>query len=197
MPRKKSPQSDRYHHGNLRAALLVTARQLLEENGVSALNLREIARRVGVTAPSAYHHFSGLEAIATALAELGFEELAQQMEAAPTNEKGRLMPSGLAYIAFARSNPALYRLMFGERFAAKFVDSDSLKMLRLRAYERVKSGLEKRVSTESIAPGALFLWSLIHGLALLTIDGQLRHEADPEAMIISVLRLAGTGLPPS
>jgi AcrR family transcriptional regulator len=58
-----------YHHGDLRQHLLSTARQLLEERGSAALTLREVARRVGVAAPSAYHHFASFDALAATLAK--------------------------------------------------------------------------------------------------------------------------------
>jgi len=192
-----SKTAGRYHHGNLRAALLCVARELLEEGGPGALNLREIARRVGVSAPSAYHHFESLDAIAVALAEKGFAELAEQFEAAPTNEKGRLAPAGSAYIAFARANPGLYRLMFGEGFRAASQKNDMVRSLRERLYQRLKRGLEQRLPAEQAPTAALFLWSLVHGLTLLIIDGQVEPGSDPDAMIESVLRLAGAGLPTS
>ncbi|WP_337267464.1 TetR/AcrR family transcriptional regulator [Oryzifoliimicrobium ureilyticus] len=187
----------RYHHGDLRAALLRQARALLEAEGPAALSMREIARRVGVAAPSAYHHFPGLDAIAVALAEEGFAELAQRLDTAPTNDKGQLAGTGLAYVRFALDNPGLYRMMFGEGFTASSQEGQSLKQLRQRAYERVLSGLRKRLPEEEVETAALFLWSLVHGLSLLMVDGRIERPDDSEAMIMSVLRLAGTGLPSS
>lgn len=197
MPAPATPVRDVYHHGDLRRALLGAARALLEESGPAALNLREIARRVGVSAPSAYHHFASLDAIAEALAEQGFTELTEQLETAPINFKGQLAPMGMAYIAFARANPGLYRLMFGEGFRRASKEGLAVYALRKRAYERTLTNLQKRLPAEEAPAAALFLWSLTHGLALLMIDGQIESSADPEAMISSVLRLAGTGIPPA
>lgn len=197
MPPLATRADVRYHHGDLRKALLDAARALLEERGPAALSLREIARRVGVSAPSAYHHFASLDAIAVALAEQGFTELTDQLEAAPANAEGQLAPTGHAYIAFARANPGLYRLMFGEGFRDASRGSQAVRALRDRAYERVIAGLRNRLPADELAIAALFLWSLAHGLALLMIDGQVDAGADAEAMIRSVLRLAGVGLPPS
>jgi len=187
----------RYHHGDLRNALLEAGRALLEEGGPTALSIREIARRVGVSAPAAYHHFSGLDDIAVALAERGFGELAARLQAAPSNAKGQLAPAGMAYVAFARDNPGLYRLMFGEGFKGAFSAHDRIRALRSDAYEVIKTGLSRRLPTEEIGTAALFLWSLTHGLALLMIDGQFDPGADPEALVAAVLRLSGKGLPTS
>ncbi|SEE88952.1 transcriptional regulator, TetR family [Rhizobiales bacterium GAS191] len=195
MPRASADATFRYHHGDLRRALLDAARGLLEESGASALNLREIARRVGVSAPSAYHHFASLEAIAVALAEQGFAELAERLESAPTNAKGRLAPTGQAYIGFARANPGLYRLMFGEGFRMASDGSEAVRALRQRAYEKVTAGLQRRLPPDEVPAAALFLWALTHGLSLLMIDGQVDPGDDPQVMVESVLRLAGSGIP--
>ena len=118
MATRRPPSSGPYHHGNLRNALLAAARDLLEERGPSSLGLREIARRVGVSAPSAYHHFPSLDAIAVGLAEQGAAEMAQCLKVPASGDKSRLLRIGEAYVGFARANPALYRLMFGEGFPA-------------------------------------------------------------------------------
>ncbi|WP_158818635.1 TetR/AcrR family transcriptional regulator [Methylocapsa sp. S129] len=197
MPSPATRADDRYHHGDLRKALLNAARTLLEERGPAALSLRELARRVGVSAPSVYHHFSSLDAIAVALAEQGFTELTEGLEAAPIHAEGQLAPTGHAYIAFARANPGLYRLMFGEGFRDASKGSQAVHALRERAYEKVVAGLRTRLPADELPVAALFLWSLAHGLALLMIDRQVDAGADAEAVIRSVLRLAGVGLPPS
>ncbi|TIX92292.1 TetR/AcrR family transcriptional regulator [Rhizobium sp. P44RR-XXIV] len=187
----------RYHHGDLRNALLEAGRALLEEGGPAALSIREIARRVGVSAPAAYHHFSGLDDIAVALAERGFAELAERLQAAPSNAKGQLGPAGMAYVGFARDNPGLYRLMFGEGFRGAFAADERVRALRSDAYEVLKTGLSKRVPASEVSTAALFLWSLTHGLSLLMIDGQFDPGADPDTLVAAVLRLSGKGLPTS
>ena len=99
-----------YHHGNLRAALLAAGRQALEANGPASLSLRGLARAAGVAAPSVYNHFASLEALTLALAEEGFSEIGAALSGAGQDP----MSVGLAYLGFARCNPGLYRLMFGE-----------------------------------------------------------------------------------
>jgi AcrR family transcriptional regulator len=172
-------------------------RALLEEGGPSALNLREIARRVGVSAPSAYHHYPNLEAIAVALAAQGFAQMIELLQSAPTNERGKLTPAGEAYIAFARANPGLYRLMFGDGFHSASDANGEVRAMRQRAYEVVAESLQKRLPATEVPIAALFLWSLVHGLALLLIDGQLDSGGNPTVIIQKVLRMAGTGLPKS
>ncbi|RUM18055.1 TetR/AcrR family transcriptional regulator [Rhizobium vallis] len=187
--------STRYHHGNLRPTLLSVARALLEEGGPQALSLREIGRRAGVSAPAAYHYFSSLDALAAALAEQGFAELSEEIDAALAGPRRHLLAGGIAYVAFARANPGLYRLMFGEGFQAYSKGNEAIGASRMRVYRQMKEDLEKRLAPEKVANAALFLWSLTHGLALLTIDGQIEPGVDPDARVAEVLKLAGLGLP--
>jgi AcrR family transcriptional regulator len=93
-----------YRHGNLPAALRGAARQILDENGLQAVGLRETARRVGVSATAAYRHFTSKDDLLASVAAEGFRELAAAMEGA-TRGPNLLTRAGLAYIEFAHQNP--------------------------------------------------------------------------------------------
>lgn len=194
-PRRKKPPKP-YHHGDLRNALLKAAREVLEERGPSFLGLREVSRRVGVSAPSAYHHFPSRDALALGLAEQGALEMAKALMVKPGLGNDTLLPYGEAYVAFARANPALYRLMFGEGFPAVSQYSEAVRELRQRSYGIMKSALEKRLPQEAAPIAGLFLWALVHGLGLLLIDGQLENNEPPKDLVHQILRMAGTGLNP-
>ena len=194
MPPRPPSSSDGYHHGDLRNALLKAARKLLEERGPSSLALREIARRVGVSAPSAYHHFPNLDAIAVALAEQGAAEMAECLTALPSGNKSKLLRIGEAYVAFARANPALYRLMFGEGFPIASRSGQAVRDLRQKARDTIKSALAHRVPQADLSIAGLFLWSVVHGLALLVIDGQINPEEDAGDIVLRVLQLSGKAL---
>src|SRR5918999_4340975 len=105
-----------YHHGNLRRALLDEALATIRAEGVNALTLREIAARVGVSRTALYRHFADKRALLTALATEGFRTLREQLVAA-WEEGGRgdaaFRAMGVAYVRFAVTNPAHYRVMFG------------------------------------------------------------------------------------
>lgn len=168
---------------------------LLEEAGPAALNLREIARRAGVAAPSAYHHFASRDALAVELATQGFRELAAALAAIAPDPDGRLRAVGRAYIGFARANPGLYRLMFGEGFPTDSAALTETRALRSQAFGIVKVALARRLPPEKVDTAALFLWSLVHGLALLIIDGQAPQDDGVETMVDAVLALSATGIP--
>src|ERR1700754_291426 len=82
-PARKRPSRRTYHHGDLRRTLISTALALVEEQDVSILTLREVARRAGVTHSAPYHHFPTKDALLAALAEDGFRVLyTEQLQAA-------------------------------------------------------------------------------------------------------------------
>ncbi|TMV91354.1 TetR/AcrR family transcriptional regulator [Thioclava sp. BHET1] len=166
----------KYHHGNLRAALLAAARQALEANGPASLSLRALARAVGVAAPSVYNHFAGLEALTLALAQDGFAELAASLESARHDP----LEVGLAYLAFARSNPGLYRLMFGEGRRDDSAEGAELREQRKAAFAPILALVGSREM-------ALHDWALVHGLASLVIDGQVPLGDDPDAQLRAIL----------
>ena len=106
----------RYHHGNLRAALLARAEHKLVRGGVHTLSLRELARDVGVSHGAPREHFRNKQALLEALAETGFDRLGHELEAAKTTSQGsfteRLTVFAQTYVRFASRQPALLDLMF-------------------------------------------------------------------------------------
>jgi AcrR family transcriptional regulator len=106
----------RYHHGNLRAALLARAEHKLSREGAHTLSLRELARDVGVSHGAPREHFPNKQALLDALAETGFQRLGQELEATMASNHGsfteRLTVFAQTYVRFASRQPALLDLMF-------------------------------------------------------------------------------------
>jgi AcrR family transcriptional regulator len=86
-------EKPRYHHGDLRAALLGAAMELLEEDD-GGLSLRAVARRAGVSATAPYRHFADKEALESELAAQGFADLGRRLGAAAPRSAS-LEPTGL------------------------------------------------------------------------------------------------------
>ena len=114
MSEAKSADHRPYHHGDLRRALVDAARRLLEAEGPTALSLRAVAREAGVSPAAPYHHFKDKAELLDAVAHEGWEMLQTAMADAKTKTEGRqqLSALGIAYVCFARDNPALYRVMY-------------------------------------------------------------------------------------
>jgi AcrR family transcriptional regulator len=175
MPRSNAT----YHHGDLRAACVSAALELLEEHGEGALSLRAVARRAGVSPAAPYRHYADREALVSAVAAEGYRELAQRLAAAhpaPSTPE-QLARVAVAYVQFALERPALFRLMFGEPCDR---DNDA----RVAATEAVSLYLRELVTrsfpggdADALAPA---MWALVHGLAYLHLDGKL-HAPTPSA----------------
>ncbi|MES2444109.1 MAG: TetR/AcrR family transcriptional regulator [Pseudomonadota bacterium] len=176
-----------YHHGDLRAALIEAGLRLLAERSADAIGLREAARAVGVSATAVYRHFPDKGAFLAALAAEGLRQLgaAQRAaaEAAGGGDRG-FAATGAAYVRFAVANPALFRLAFsasgaGPKWAPGdwHAENDAARLLRENA-ERLSAGEAAARRT------ALRAWGLVHGLALLILDGQVVIEdAEIDAVV--------------
>src|SRR5919106_2070042 len=116
-PVAKTPRNpQRYHHGSLRAALVESAAQLAAERGHTAVSLREVARRAGVSQAAPYHYFHGKAALFAAVAEEGFRLLeltqATALAQAPEDANERLAALAASYVRFALDRPHYFRVMF-------------------------------------------------------------------------------------
>jgi len=189
-----------YHHGDLRHALTAAAAKLVESDGVDALTLRELARRVGVSHAAPAHHFTDKAGLLAELAADGFESLARRLTECTgrrTTGAKRLRDVGRAYIAFARKQPGHYRVMFG-RALALAARSPRLAEAGASAFraleEAVLAALPKthQGSPEKVRQAAFLAWSSVHGASMLILDAavpDLAPQGDAAAIETLVLGL--------
>jgi AcrR family transcriptional regulator len=176
-----------YHHGDLRAACLRAARELLEEDGSAGLSLRAVARRAGVSPTAPYRHFADRDALVSAVAAEGYIDLAQKLAAAHPEPSSRedLTAVAVAYVQFALEHPPMFRVMFAEpcdpaspeRVAATTAISAYVSTIVRRAFP----GTDPEALSTAV-------WALVHGLAFLHLDGKL-DAATPE-MVAARVRAA-------
>ena len=103
-----------YHHGDLPAALLRAAAEILRTEGLAALTLRAVARRAGVSHMAPAPHFGDLSGLLSELAAVGYGMFNDALRHARESPGGRSVPiaTAQAYVAFARAEPAMFLLMF-------------------------------------------------------------------------------------
>jgi AcrR family transcriptional regulator len=175
-----------YHHGDLRTALVREAARTIRTAGVEALTLRDVGRRLGVSRTALYRHFADKSALLAAVAREGFQAFSRELREAWDTAGGGLegfRAMGMGYVRFARTNPAHYRIMFGqyralcESDAALASDASASFGVLLDAL----ATLERDGAIPASDRSALghFIWASMHGVAMLSIDGQL--GADPAA----------------
>jgi AcrR family transcriptional regulator len=166
-----SPKAS-YHHGDLRAALVRAAIELLEESGETGLSLRAVARRAGVSPAAPYRHYADREALVSAVAAVGYRELAQRLAAAhpsPSTPE-QLASVALAYVQFALDRPVLFRIMFGEPCDR---DNEERAAATAAVSQCVQAIVERTFPQADPEPLATAIWALVHGLAFLHLDGKL------------------------
>ncbi|RVT85522.1 TetR/AcrR family transcriptional regulator [Rhodobacteraceae bacterium CCMM004] len=178
----------RYHHGNLRVALLEAAEAELVDKGLEAFSLRSVAARAGVTHTAPKPHFGNTEGLLTALCALGFRRLVEVQDhakaAAAADPVAQLEAAGLGYIAFATSNQALFRLMFASN-RPNFSDQDLSQAAR-RAFAALETDVaqarrSKGCDQDDDALAVASAWATAHGLADLLSSGRLRALSTMES----------------
>lgn len=175
-PPKNAPR--RYHHGDLRHALITAGEEILAERGLEGFSLREAARRAGVSPAAPAHHFGDARGLLTAIAARGFVDLTEVLNEAQVSAKPkkRLEAQALAYVNFALKRAALFSLMW-RRDLIDISDASYLAAGRkaFNIFERAASGRDivEAEAARQPTPSVLAAWALVHGYARLALDGAL------------------------
>ncbi|RBP03468.1 TetR family transcriptional regulator [Roseiarcus fermentans] len=157
-----------YHHRNVPAALRNVARQMLEAGNPEDVGLRELSRRIGISATAAYRHFSGRDDLMASVAVEGFHELTAALQAAVTGPDP-VVAIGLAYLEFALTKRGMFRLMFGPLLAQR-TKYPALRAAADAAFQVIeRAGLSGEAEGDKDNAG-MAAWSLIHGLSSLFIE---------------------------
>ncbi len=194
-----------------RSRLLLEARDAYLDVGPAAFSLREVARRVGVSAPAVYRHFDSKAALLSAVCEQGFQVFASYLMRAlaePT-PKARMLGTADQYVRFGLENPRDYRFIFMSALDEVLGPDEARARSRDRGstFHFLVDRVRESVDAGLIAPGdpertAIFIWSHTHGLVSLRLAGHLKDVGSDEAfhaffMSASDRLLAGLAPPAS
>lgn len=170
----------KYHHGDLRSALIGAAQDILAADGIDGLSLRNLAKATGVTQAAPYSHFKDKDDLLAIIAENGFQRLSLHMADAATGAKTtqerieKLMES---YIGFALDNKNLFRLMFG-RELSDMKKYPTLGMTAGKSYALISAALARLSQQgQDVRFLTVSIWSLCHGLTGLLIEDRLKFES--------------------
>ncbi|MFJ8798416.1 TetR/AcrR family transcriptional regulator [Streptomyces sp. NPDC102487] len=168
-PAPPSDSARPYHHGDLRRAILGAALDVIGAEGPTALSLRDLARRAGVSHAAPAHHFKDRTGLLTAIAAEGYALLAAALDTADD-----LRDAGVRYVRFAREHPAHFQVMF----SPELLRGNDLELTAARtlAGERLRAAVSD-VPTEGRGEDArlagVAAWSLAHGFATLLLSHNL------------------------
>lgn len=193
-----------YHHGDLRRSLIEAALAQIGEGRVADLSLRGLARRAGVSPGAPYHHFKNKGELLCELATEGFTlmqlEMDRQVAALPSVARpmDELNAIGCAYIVFAASNPAHFKVMF-ERSDTSPEEHPAMHEAADACFSRVLDAVRRtkrlNASGEQVRNIALTLWFAVHGAARLWVDGPLRRRL-PDATTETVSAIVSDTMRP-
>jgi len=194
-PARRRP--DRYHHGDLRRAMLLEAVRTIHADGAGALTLRGVGDRLGVSRTALYRHFADKQALLDEVAGEGFRMLRAALQQAwGTGGRAGLDAMGLAYVQFAVTHPSHYRVMFGGPPAASEArpepvdgSTDAFQVLVDAIVAEQAGGRIRRDDPQALA---FYIWSMVHGVAMLALDGLLPPPMTPDALArLAIARLHG------
>ena len=174
-----------YHHGNLKEEFLKIAFDVIAKEDIDKLTLKVLADTTGTTRTAIYKHFKSKDDLIEKIIKVGFEQFDNTISPILREQQtpliDRFYMSGKLYIEFAKENPNLYRLLFGKKYAhirdevmsIKDDDCSGFGALKLAIEEGHESGILKR---DTSYKQAIIIWSSLHGLASLIIDGFMDVE---------------------
>lgn len=195
------PTEERYHHGNLRAALLERAEEMLATTGASGLSLRELAREAGVSHGAPRRHFRDKQALLDALAENGFERLGRELNAAMGAAEGtfteQLVVFAQTYVRFAARHPGLLTLMHTTNDRP---DAPQLRAANDRAFAAPIALIADARRRGEIADtdadrASTAVLAVLQGLAVLVTTGMSR-ERPVDTLVSNTIEVLVDGLRP-
>lgn len=191
---------EKYHHGDLRGALVEALRQLIERDGPDGFRIAEACRLAGVSTAAPYKHFADRADMLRAVALSGMVRLRDRMieaaDAYPPGDPERLQALGRTYFAFARAEPGIFRMMFG--LTEEHKNDPDLHAVGEEAEGIVATVVSEHIGLPADDPRvklrAYALWCVVHGHCFLELDGKLDpHGTDVDD---ALLELAGDGIVP-
>ena len=180
----KKAAAGKYHHGDLRRAIMNAAIETIEDSGLENLSLREIARKLGVTTAAPYHHFKDRHSLMVALAQDGYAELLETLNASrveAATAAAELDAAVLAFLRFALRHRALYTVMLSSELVEEH-RTGVLKPLGEMSFEAARSSVARSsgLAFKESSEAAFCVWALLSGISRLAIGGVLRESAEEQ-----------------
>ncbi len=196
----KPKAKPRYHHGDLKQALVSAGLALADEWGLEALTTRALARQLGVSHAAPARHFPQRSLLLAEVAAAAFEMFSQVLSsaadsAAPAHAFAAM---GRAYVRFALAHPGLIHLMFSPEIAGMKAAPERLSLASGAAYAVLENGarnaLGARATDQKVAVAAFLGWSVTHGAATLWLDGPMRLDTSSKDALARFLALSDAAI---
>jgi len=185
-----------YHHGDLKNALIKAGVKILAKDGVGGLSLRKVAKQAGVSHAAPYSHFADKQALIAAISTEGFKQLYKKIASVRETHSKKpstlLLETARAYIQFAMNEPDRFKLMFSsiiekEKDYPEFVEASYENFQQLVSVVETcqQAGLLKPRPSDLMA---VSVWSSVHGMIMLILEGQVSHTVLDKHNIDDILK---------
>lgn len=188
----------KYHHGDLKNALIKAGVEILAKEGVSGLTLRKVALHAGVSHSAPYAHFPDKQSLIAAISTEGFIQLYTELEAAISpyskNPKKQLLEGAKAYVRFAEENTDTFKIMFSG-VLEKEKDYPSFVEISSKTFKLVV-GVVQACQNAGVLPSApadlmaVSVWGQVHGIVALALEGQISHTVLEKKNIENIVTFA-------
>lgn len=190
--------SKKYHHGDLKNALIKAGVEILAKEGISGLSLRKVAQRAGVSHSAPYAHFPDKQSLIAAISTEGFNQLYVELDAAVSSHvnhpKKQLLEGSQAYVRFALNNTDTFKIMFSgvlekEKEYPSFVEISRKTFKRV---VEVVQACQEAGALRSASPEltAVSVWGQVHGIVSLGLEGQISHTVLDQHTVQDVVSFA-------
>lgn len=173
----------KYHHGDLKNALIQVGVKILSKDGIGGLSLRKVAQEAGVSHAAPYAHFADKQALIAAISTEGFrilfEQLSEVREKYQADPRRQLVEAAWVYVQFAQNDPAHFRVTFSSAVERE-KEYPALVEMTGKSFGQVVKIVEACQASGVLRSGpvdvmAVSVWSIVHGFASLLIEGQISH----------------------
>jgi AcrR family transcriptional regulator len=188
----------KYHHGDLKNALIQAGVEILAKEGVDGLSLRKVAQHAGVSHSAPYAHFPDKQSLIAAISTEGFNQLYAELEAAiypySKNPKKQLLEGARAYVRFAEENTDTFKIMFSG-VLEKEKDYPSFVEISSKTFKLVV-GVVQACQNAGVLPTApadlmaVSVWGQVHGIVALALEGQISHTVLEKKNIENIVTFA-------
>jgi AcrR family transcriptional regulator len=165
----------------LKEACIQAAHEVIAEQGVEGLSLRDVARRLGVSHQAPYKHYASKDHLLAEVMRRCFEQFSAYLDARAQFEAPRddLAALGTQYLSYASTHPLEYRLMFSTPWPVP-AEYPGLVNEAQHAFNVLRGVLQRLHAqhpnkAHKVDVDAMFIWSSLHGLASITQANVMKH----------------------
>ncbi|CAN7460797.1 TetR/AcrR family transcriptional regulator [Bradyrhizobium sp. LjRoot220] len=177
-PRPARKPLNTYHHGDLRDALVQAALGEVELGGPEAISISGLAKKLGVSQPAPYKHFSDRESLLTAVTAEAFRQFNAILRESigKPSRRSKLSRFAQATLEFGLRRNGIYRLMFASRIMACAPKGSELHVAARETFDLLLESLEAPAVGLLRERSALQIWASLHGVVMLAEQGLLTGQ---------------------